>query len=158
MSQLDIPFILVIMLVLIVGIGIMAYLNTIIYPEIMAIAPENVQDEINMTQQKVNTVHETYNQSFGAIFIIACIVSVLLTVLLQSHPVFLVFWLLFNMATLVVWDAAMEATVYTFRDSELDVGAMDTAMDFAESGMPLWIIGANVLMAVVMLGKRMAYG
>lgn len=94
-----------------------------------------------------------FDTSFAALFVIVIAVSAVLTVFLASHPVVLMVWLLFNTVLIFVYDSLNDyLTVFLLTD--LNTGVMNTAVAFFQSGMPKALIFGNVLMAIVLLGKR----
>ena len=94
-----------------------------------------------------------YDASFAALFIIVLAISAVLTVFLASHPVVLMVWLLFNTVMIFVYDA-LNDYLTAFLLTDLNTGVMNTAVAFFQSGVPKALIIGNVLMAVVLLGKR----
>lgn len=94
-----------------------------------------------------------FNHSFAAIFIMIAIIMIVLTAAIYTHPVILAVWLLINILALYQYDAMVDALVGIAATS-MWTGVMAEAADFFASKVGMLIPLLNVLMALVMLGKR----
>lgn len=110
------------------------------------------------------SVHDSWDQnmefadnSFAAVWFLLAAISIGLTIMLASHPVVLIAWLLFNVLCLFVWDT-MNDFLTPFLASDLNLGGMEDAASFVQTDLPKAIIGVNILVGMVLFGKRAVIG
>jgi len=98
-----------------------------------------------------------FNNSFSALWAIFALISLALALLLPSHPVFLIIWLLLNLVMIWLYDT-LEVFLQKFLESDLDTGAMDQATNFVDTTLPKAALVLNMLVGIVLFGKRVVYG
>lgn len=135
------------MLIIIVSLASL-YVWTVTAPQLHA--PANVTTAFN---NSINTSVSFWDTSFAAMFIILALGSVVLTIFLSSNPALLVAWIFLNMATLFVWDS-LNDVLTIFIAMPLNGGQMNTAIAFFQTGVPMAIPIINLLMGIVIFGKR----
>jgi len=150
MSFTDIVFLIFIVVVIIVALMFSAYAFSIIYPPIGVLIPAN---QSTVIYNSVTSVYTFYDATIPALFIIMGTLSAILTVLLRGHPVILAVWLVISVMALVVYDVGLDI-INAFAATEANTHIMDTSIEFYRSGIPKFIPVANLLIALVMLGKR----
>ena len=141
--------------VVILGAFIITLMVSInIWDTLFPIASQNVPTSIS---NNLNTGWDRnvdfFDSAYPVIFIIIGIISIMLTIYLYNHPVFLVVWLLINLITLVIYDGVLDA-INAIAATSLNTSQLNTALDFFRTQVPRLIIVINIIMAVVMLGKR----
>ena len=94
-----------------------------------------------------------YNGSFVAIWFIFMVLTIVLTITLQSHPAFLILWLFFNIVFLWVYDAMLQFLI-PFLDSEINTGDLDDASSFLLNDIGKFTIFVNIILGAVLFGKN----
>lgn len=113
-------------------------------------APANVTTAFN---DSINETVGFWDTSFAAMFVLLGIASIVLTIFLASNPALLLAWILMNMATLFVWDQ-LNDVLTIFLTMPFDGGQMNTAIAFFQTGIPMAVPILNLIMGVVIFGKR----
>lgn len=98
-----------------------------------------------------------FDSSFAAIFVIMAVMSIGFTLFLNSHPVFLVIWLFANLLTLFVWDVMMDVLTDVITALGV-VASFPNSVAFLQNDMAQAIVVINVLLGVVLFGKKLAGG
>ena len=150
MSFTDTIYLVTIFFVIVICLMASSYVYSVVSPPILIQLPANQSTTINTG---VNSVYSFYDSSLPAIFLILTILSALLTVFLQGHPIILTVWLVISVMTLVVYDIGLDI-LNAFTATSLNIHTMDTSIEFYRSGIPKFIPIANLIIALVMLGKR----
>jgi len=112
-----------------------------------------VMTNINKT---VNGQFDFFFNNFQLLYIIFSIVAVLLTVVLISNPIGLAVWLIINLLGFVLFDSLI-TFVTSFAGTPIYTTKLDAALDFLQSGVPQLLPLFNMLLAIVLVGKR-AFG
>ncbi len=150
MSYTDIVYLVFIFALIIVCLMTSSYLYSVVYTPIGSLIPVNQSTMIN---NSVNGVYNFYDTALPAIFLILAILSALLTVFLQGHPIILVIWLIISVMTLLIYDIGLDI-VNAFAATPINNHSMDTSIAFYRTGIPKFIPIANLIIAIVLLGKR----
>lgn len=95
-----------------------------------------------------------YNNSYPVIFFLFGAVIIGLTVFLNSHPIFILAWIFFQMILLWIFDALRQALVPILA-SPLNTGAMSVAASFVMDDLAPALIILNILLGIVFLGKNL---
>jgi hypothetical protein len=156
MSFLDIVFLVVIAFILIIVVNVSDY----IHQQVFVPMNDSSKTSTPLNQSQYDTIEAQWQQnknffdnSFTAIFIVAGIASVLMAAMLAPYPAALAVFLLINLVTLFLYDG-LNTYLTAFLTGSLNTGAMSYAVAFWQSGVPKLIIGLNILMAVVLFGKK----
>ena len=150
MGFLDIVFIVVsfAVLLMVVNVGDTAFDS--VMPSMNGTFSNSTYNDMYRQHDYNNTF---FDNSFAALFILFCGISIVLTALLVSHPGALAVWVLVNIVTLFLYDV-MSTYLVAFMTGSLNTGAMANAYDFWLSGVPRLVCVANIFLAVVLFGKR----
>lgn len=150
MSFTDTIYLVFIFAIIIICLMTSSYVFSVVFPPIGGLIPVNQSTTIN---NSVNSVYSFYDASLPAIFLILAILSALLTVFLRGHPIILAIWLIISVMTLLVYDIGLDL-VNAFAATSINNHSMDISIEFYRSGIPKFIPVANLIIALVMLGKR----
>ena len=104
----------------------------------------------------VTNMLEFWNTDFAAIIVLMLLGSVVLALFAYSHPVMLLAWFMFNLVTIMLYfllNNILTSLLTTL--NTLNPGTMINAIAFFSGPLPLVILVFNVLMAIVLMGKRM---
>ena len=123
-------------------------------PKVLAPMQDDLPPGVNTTiMDSVNRTTNFLDTSFAALFFIFSAATIGMTIFIQSHPVALAFWLMFNIVTLLVWDVMVDF-ITIIESTVLNTHSMDTALAFFKGDLPKAIVVVNVLMGAVLFGKR----
>ena len=118
----------------------------------------NINATVNESIQESWTQNKNFwDQSLPAIFFIFAAISVGLTIFLSSHPFLLIAWVFFNMLILWLIDALLEVLAAVVA-SPLNTGAMATSISFMENDLAKAVIMINIILGIVLFGKRAIQG
>lgn len=98
-----------------------------------------------------------WDESLPAIFFIFAALSIGLTIFLSSHPFLLIAWVFFQMLILWLHDALLEVLTQVVA-SPLNTGAMATSISFIENDMAKAVVMINIILGIVLFGKRALQG
>ena len=151
MSFFDGVYILLSFFIFIIIISCAFWMWSVFSPSFMVGTPT----DFNTTMSDVMNRNFTFwDTSFAAMFIIMLLLSVVLSIFVYSHPVFILLWLLFNIICLFMWDY-LTTILTAFQATSINIGQMATAIGFFQSSVPKILIAFNVLVAIAMMGKRL---
>lgn len=151
MSETDMIVILILCVFVIIFVSLTHYIWGSVFPNLPQTGPAGNVTQTMDTMIQNNT--SFWNNSLGAVYLMLGLGSILLTVLIRSHPVFLVAWILFNLVVLMVYDQ-MLTVVNIYVGSAIYDGSMSTAVSFFVNDVGLLIPVLNMVLAIVLLGKK----
>lgn len=150
----DIAYLVILAFAFVVILLTMDYIWTAVIGVIGPDMPGNTSQSMNAswTQNK-----QFADDSFTAIWFLLAAVSIGLTIFLGSHPIVLVAWIFFNFVILFVVDSLTDFLT-AFLASDMNTGSMNDAASFVQTDMPKAIVGVNILLGIIMFGKRAVVG
>ena len=150
MGFLDVVYVLIFFFVLLIAVNVGDTAFRAVMPSLNGTFSNATYNDMYAQHRYNNTF---FDNSFAALFLLFCGISIILTALLVSHPGALAAWLLINLVTLFLYDV-LSAFLAAFMLGPLNTGAMANAYDFWLSGVPKLVCVANIFLAVVLFGKR----
>lgn len=150
MAESDVLYIMVMAFVLILLLWIFDYTQGAFMDKIGPMLAPTEEAALNDAWDSTTNF---YNMSFAAMIVILGFVAIALTILLASHPIFLVVWIFFNMVLFFVWDITVDV-LDAIAQTVLNTGVADDAYAFYTGDLPRVFMLINIVLAGVFFGKR----
>lgn len=150
MAESDILYVLLLGFILILLLWIFDYTHDAFFAKIGPMLDPAQETALN---DSWDSTVSFFDMSFAAMLIIFALAAIALTILLASHPVFLLVWLFFSMVLFFIWDTTVDV-LDAIGATVLNTHVADNALAFYENDLPKAFMLINILLAGVFLGKR----